>query len=249
MIAHFRNCLATFDRFRYIGWRLLPLTSQITLRLNTGELVSVRRYPKPDLHTAYEVFAAEVYSSPRPLPASSVGRIIDIGANIGCTLIHWCRSYPLAHIDAVEPHPESRSRLLLNVKINRFDDRVSVHPVAAGVSNGNGFLTDDGLKSSLVADPGIGHIPIKIMDFFELVGNEPVDILKIDCEGGEYQILMDPRFESFHARALVMEWHNSRERPLAGKEIMDRLIALGWHLEPSGDDLAQYDTGTLWAYR
>ena len=145
--------------------------------------------------------------------------------------------------------PESRSRLLHNVKINGFDDRVSIYPFAAGVSNGDGFLTDDGLKSSLVAGPGIGRIPIKIVDFFGLAGSEPVDILKIDCEGGEYQILMDPRFESFHARALVMEWHNSRERPRAGKEIMERLVALGWHLESLGDDLAQCDTGTVWAYR
>jgi len=152
-------------------------------------------------------------------------------------------------VDAVEPHPESRSRLLHNVKINGFDDRVSMYPFAAGISNDDGFLTDDGLKSSLVDGPGIGRIPIKIVDFFGLAGSEPVDILKIDCEGGEYQILMDPRFESFHARALVMEWHNSRERPRAGKEIMEQLVALGWHLESLGDDLAQCDTGTVWAYR
>jgi FkbM family methyltransferase len=249
MIAHFRSRLAVFDKIRYIGWRLVPLTSQITVRLETGERISIRRPPEPDLYTAHEVFAAEIYSSPRPLPPDSVGRIIDVGANVGCTVIHWCRNYPRARIDAVEPHPESRSRLVYNVKINGFDDRVTVHPFAAGSSNGDGFLTDDGLKSALIVDTGIGGIPIKIVDFFGLVGDEPVDILKIDCEGGEYPILMDPRFEGFRARALVMEWHNTQKRPRAGKEIMERLVALGWGLERSGDDLAQRDTGMVWDYR
>lgn len=249
MIAHFRNRLASFDRLRYIGWCRIRLTRQITVRLETGELVSIRRPPKPDLHTAHEVFAAELYSSPRPLPADSIERIVDIGANIGCTVIHWCRTYRRARIDAVEPHPESRNCLIHNVKINGFEDRVTVHPVAAGPSDGDGFLTDNGLKSSLIAKGGIGNIPVTIKDFFRLVNDEPVDILKLDCEGAEYQILMDSRFEGFHARALVMEWHNTEERPQAGREIMKRLMALGWNLEPSGDDLARCATGMLWAYR
>lgn len=249
MIAHFRYCLTGFDRLRYIGWRVLPLPHQITVRLDTGELLSIRRPPEPDLHTAHEVFAAEAYSSPRALPADSVQRIVDVGANIGCAVIHWCRNYHRARIDALEPHPESRSRLVHNVKINKFDDRVTVHPFAAGTRNECGFLTDDGLKSSLIADSGIGSIPVKIADFFTLVSDEPVDILKLDCEGAEYQILMDRRFEDFRARALVMEWHNTHERPRAGREIMKRLMALGWSLEPSGDELALCDTGMLWAYR
>jgi FkbM family methyltransferase len=225
------------------------LTRQITVRLETGELVSIRRPPNPDLHTAHEVFVEEVYTSPRQLPVDSVERIVDIGANIGCTVIHWCRRYHRARIDAVEPHPESRGCLLHNLKINGLEDRVTVHPVAAGASDGDGFLTNNGLKSSLTVDSGIGSIPIRIADFFTLVNDEPVDILKLDCEGAEYQILMDSRFEGFRGRALVMEWHNTQEHPQAGRELMKRLMALGWYLEPSRDDFGLCDTGMLWAYR
>ncbi len=246
--THLHSRLRGLDKLRYLTWRLAPLSPEITVRLATGERISIRRPPEPDLHTAYEVFAANAYTSPHILNTASIKRVIDIGANIGCTVVHWCHTYRRARVDAVEPHPRSRKRLIHNVTVNGLEDRVTVHPFAAGTAGKQGFLTDDGLRSTLTDNRGEAGIPIRIVDFYELVGDKPVDLLKLDCEGGEYQIVMDPRFDGFRAQAVVMEWHNNSERPRAAAQMVERLTALRWHVELTDGDPAEGETGLLWAY-
>jgi len=61
--------------------------------------------------------------------------------------------------------------------------------------------------------------------------NAPIDLLKLDCEGSEYGIIMDPRFEELHLNCLVLEWHLTPRRPHADREILQHLRALGWQVE------------------
>jgi hypothetical protein len=84
MTIHLRDCFQTFDKVRYIGWCLMPLTTRITVRLQTGEFLSVRRPPEPDLHTAHEVsrrrsILVHVHREPvRSDESSILGQISDV---------------------------------------------------------------------------------------------------------------------------------------------------------------------------
>jgi len=58
--------------------------------------------------------------------------------------------------------------------------------------------------------PGYGAnkvLPIDVFDFFKAVEGRKIDFLKLDSEGGEYDLVCDPRFADLDARFLVMEWH------------------------------------------
>ena len=75
--------------------------------------------------------AMELNFLKKKLMKDSVFIDIGIGANIGyysCILA----SSDIGRIIAVEPHPFTRERLALNVKINNFHEIVQIAPYALG---------------------------------------------------------------------------------------------------------------------
>jgi FkbM family methyltransferase len=250
-----RDLMPAFSKMRYLAWRALRFPPTITARLSTGETLVVRRAPAGDLGVAYEVFVAEFYRSPRPLPDDSMKLIVDVGANVGYSVSYLARCYPNSRIEAFEPHPVHVRALVRNVKANRLDARVKLHSAAAGVRACRGYLHDFGACSSVVEDAGPGLIPIEIIDFFDCVDSKTIDLLKLDCEGGEYDIIMDPRFEKLDVRCFVVEWHLTLARPHADREILQRLRALDWQLEPVFENRAplprfgMLGSGIVWGYR
>jgi hypothetical protein len=73
-----------------------------------------------------------------------------------------------------------------------------------------------------------------------------IDILKIDIEGGEYELLVDPRFSTLSIRTVVLEWHNSDGIPDGGAWSVSQLESLGYRttISQAGDGW-----GLLWAFR
>jgi hypothetical protein len=99
----------------------------------------------------------------------------------------------------------------------------------------------------MVDVPAGSTLRVPLVDFFETVGTEPIDLLKMDIEGGEYALLSDPRFARLPIRALVMEWHRTRERP-DGKAWCERALAdMGYEVTP-GIWTGEVN-GLLWARR
>jgi hypothetical protein len=113
------------------------------------------------------------------------------------------------------------------VHINNLQERVTGHPVAAGVKTDSAYLVDAGSSSRVTRQNGHGAIPIQTVDFFEAVGTQPIDLLKLDCEGSEYALLMDSRFRKLKVETLVVEWDATPEHPHADDEIAARLQHLG----------------------
>lgn len=242
------------SRIRYVLWRILPARKSIAFRLYSGETIVVRRPPDFDLDVACEVFVSQVYLSPRPL--GSIKLVVDVGANIGCSLAFLARQFPEARIVAFEPHPANAQQAMINIRANNLQDRVDLHLSAAGKKRGTAYITDRSARSHVVQEESAhGLVPIEVADFFDTVGNAQIDLLKIDCEGGEYDLIMDPRFEDLSARAMVMEWHLTPEHPNADVELSDRLVNCGWDLIPVSDYRAHDSesglcgNGVLWGFR
>jgi FkbM family methyltransferase len=257
MARYLRNLMPLPSKLRFILWRIAPLAREITFSLRTGEVLTMRRAPNLDLEVAFEVFASKIYLSPRPLRADSVRCVVDIGANVGYTVVFLARSFPDAQIVAFEPHPDNARIAMRNIAANHLDGRTTLHVAAAGITPGPAYLTDDSSASRVNASRNhkVDVLPVKMMDFFETIGSREVDLLKIDCEGGEYDIVMDPRFESLNARAVAMEWHRTLERPRADTELIGRLRECGWDVVPMTaystpfSDFQFLGNGLLWGYR
>jgi FkbM family methyltransferase len=195
-----------------------------------------------DYGVAFDVFWRGCYRCPEPV--SQVTRIVDLGANVGYSCLFWCQEYPEARVTAFEPHPKHLTAIAGHLSTNGFSDRVEIVGAAAGVAEATAYLTDAG-SSSTITNSSAGFA-VPVVDVFQtLVG--PIDILKIDIEGGEYGLLGDQRFGSVQARIVVLEWHDSAACPDGREWCQDRLQSFGYRTRIGIEDLPM--AGLIWGFK
>jgi len=128
-------------------------------------------------------------------------QIVDVGANVGAyTLIMAKQTGSTGKVIAFEPNPEVSQRLEHNIRLNHFEDRVSLIPFA--LSDREGELTlyvprsDEPHRgiSSLYKYVNVLTDQIKVEvkpldNIFANLGLNRLDFLKIDTEGYDTLIL------------------------------------------------------------
>lgn len=138
----------------------------------------------------------------------------DIGASIGLFSV-----YAASRADKVisfEPDPEIRARLIENIELNKFSEKVSVLGNAIGDKDGDMQLNSDGVDGM---SPSIAElnrhknsitIPIRTMDSLLADNVMMPTVIKIDIEGAELMALRGGK-ELFSAatkpRLLFIEVH------------------------------------------
>jgi FkbM family methyltransferase len=244
-----REVISSRSLLPYLAWRAgLNGRSDKQVRLTSGEKVILRPPPTNDLGNAMEVFLFSIYESPRRLPG--LQRIVDLGANVGYSVVYFAHRFPAAEIVAWEPHPDHVRQLTANVTTNCLEHRVSIYPVAAGSRNETKWLIDQGTSSHVVDEHAPNSIRIDVRDWLEHAHAQPIDLLKVDIEGGEYDLLFDPRFGELNVSRLVVECHCNPARLRGDEEIAARLRVLGY--EVSAGHVAYVDgqrVAMLWGFR
>ena len=166
----------------------------------------------------YEIFAEDCYHfawflgelSGQPL------NVIDIGGQIGTFSCRLAQLEPKATIRTYEPSPTSASVLRRNVERNGFVDRVTVFQEALAATIGTAELDDNeggSGKNSLVGAQGssVATVTVKTTTFDAVVAaaGVPIKVVKIDCEGAEYDLVAASSPESWATvDRLVIEYHN-----------------------------------------
>jgi FkbM family methyltransferase len=163
-------------------------------------------------------------------------QIVDIGANIG-TFSKLCSVlFPDAVVHAYEPYPAAFAWL----KENAANTKIVPHPCA--VADVDGVLTfnpgeDSGL-GRLAAD---GALRVDAVSAARTGDPGPIDLLKLDCEGGEWAIFETPELLA-RTRRLCMEYHVGDGRDLAA--LKSRLAAAGHRITHLADQ-PQTNSGHL----
>lgn len=121
--------------------------------------------------------------------------VLDIGAFIGDTAVYFaCRG--AKKIVAYEPNPTTADMAKENAMLNGYADKIAV--VNAGIGSENGFLQlDNECKVKKVS----------IKSALDLIGY--VDLLKMDCEGAEWEIMAKSVNEGLLEKVgkIIMEVH------------------------------------------
>jgi len=165
--------------------------------------------------------------------------VLDIGAHVGTFACALAQRAGQARIVCVEPSPVTSGWLARNLEANDLSGRVTILRAAVADTDGEGTLWESGdvsRESSTVKERG-KPVPVRTVSLESLVlqAGGPPEVVKIDCEGGEYDaILSSPDWCWKGVRYLFLEHH-----PVAGHcfdELRDRLHRLG--LEPLWHDLS-----------
>ncbi len=180
-----------------------------------------------------EVWIDQIYT-PTGYEIKDGDTVIDIGANIGVFAIFAATRAKNTTILAFEPFPENVRILIENVT-NSGLQNVKVFPKAVAGTSKERILevSDSWIKHSLSRlDSTKEGISIRSISFDQVMKKiEKCDLLKIDCEGSEYEIFYGASRESMaKVKKIVGEFHNRDENGMNGRALCKFLESHGFRL-------------------
>jgi FkbM family methyltransferase len=179
--------------------------------------------------------------------------IVDVGANAGFFSLFMAARFPASKIFAFEPLPANFSHLQRHFQLNSRKALVCQNKAVAGKK---GFIelyynpdanftalasmhtAFDGSNTSRVE---VEAVPLP--DIFSQFRIESVDLLKLDCEGAEYDILYHcPDQQLSRVRMIAMETH-------PGTGINETTEAICQFLAGKGVKFKTGSNNFVWAWR
>jgi FkbM family methyltransferase len=139
--------------------------------------------------------------------------VIDVGAHIGSFSI--CSALKGARILALEPVPDNYELLVKNIRLNNLQGQVKLFNLAMWSSSGEQTLriADDstggsGFYYNKDTAPAISTRCVRLEEFMDAEGIASCDLLKLDCEGAEFEILSAMGRETWNrVKTIILEYH------------------------------------------
>ena len=176
--------------------------------------------------------------------------VIDVGANIGVFATYAATRAPGVKVYSYEPFPENVSWLRRNLAESRLAN-VQVHQQAVAGSSGARLLrvslTNWGvhrLAEQGIEGEGLQVSCVRLDEIINTNGVEQCALLKIDCEGGEYEILQNCAPDTLkRVRKIVIEYHEGPEHAGTGRELCRFLQSRSFRIDQF--ESAGVDSGYL----
>ena len=184
------------------------------LKLKSGK--SITSPPGEPLAFLFEEIWGQKDYTPAGLEIPSGATVVDIGANVGVFTL-WAVMHGAARVIAVEPSPRMHEYLSRNVSSNRLDNVTVVQAACAG-RKGEAVLYSRGIEvaNTLYCQDALGstfeelcRTPVATLDdIFKLYEVESCGLLKLDCEGAEYEVLLGASDDVLRRISkITMEYH------------------------------------------
>jgi len=153
----------------------------------------------------------------RDAPLEPGWTVVDVGAAFGDFTVHAARLCPRGTVHAFEPLPENFRRLEEHLRLNGVANvRASAEAIAASPGTLT-LYTVTGLTGQHrtagdergAAEPAL-RVPATTLErVFEERRIERCDLLKIDCEGAEFEIVLGlPKAVLGRTARIVLEYHD-----------------------------------------
>ena len=216
-------------------------------------LASGLRFDILDASDAWTLVQVAARNDYRIRPTEPWQTVIDIGANLGVFAVLAAKAAPDARILCYEPGSDTCRLLRRNVQANDIGDRTEIHEVAVAGSEGRASLS--GRRSStrrLVTDgrgrrDAIDVETVTLEAIFQQHRIAQCDMLKMDCEGSEYEIVLGCRRHVLERiQRMVVEYHEAGS-PGSSRALVQELRNCGFRVEELVDPLAR--TGYLFGTR
>jgi len=201
--------------FRRLRANAVPGNEPVAVRIRPlgNEVVWCRPGTK-DAVVLWATFHGRHHLPPGRLPRECV--ILDLGANVGYTALHFAHLYPRARIVAVEM--DGGNCLMASRNLERVKERCAVINVAIWSSDGEVRYAGPNEESYRVVDRGeVGAsaartVPSRtVQTVLDENRMEIVDYLKMDVEGAESEILRGNIDWTRRVMSMKIEVHRPEE--------------------------------------
>jgi FkbM family methyltransferase len=169
----------------------------------------------------YEVFEKEDYKFLNVKDKN----VLDIGAFVGDSAIYFILK-GAKKVYAIEPHPDAYKEMLENIKLNNMEDKII--PINIGINYEKDYIFINTKNFAQIAgsffnsnNKGIKIPAGKLSDIIDKY-NIDAQILKMDCEGCEYDIILKDYDTIKEFEEIGFEYHiNQIKTPI--NKLLDKL--------------------------
>lgn len=168
-----------------------------------------------------EIFKWKEYKASGSIIKNNKNPILDAGAHIGVFSLYTKAINPGARVYALEPEKNNFDLLKKNLDANKFFDVKTFNiALAERTCKRILFISDDNINHSLLPEPGENQdsprVSIQAYSFGDFLSQQKilkVGLLKMDIEGGEYEILESMSPEDFSKiENIILEYHEYNGR-------------------------------------
>jgi len=250
MIRYYR-LFKTFKNWRlYLAYKFgLIKVKTLIFETRNGIIVEV---PIRLLHTFKEIFMDECYLAGLERNIAPGANIIDIGANAGYFTLFSASAFPQAKLFSFEPVPVNYAQLKRHRDLNDTC-KISCFPLAVAGHSGKINLTFDPsdsfttsatmFTSDKAAEKPLAVPCVTLQELMDENGIGKCALLKMDCEGAEYEILYNcPPDYLRRIDQIAMEVH-------CGEKENQTIKALEIFFRQQGFSTRRRPVGMLWAWR
>ena len=215
------------------------------VKLHNGVVLSAP--PEVNLDFLFhEVWLDKVYCPPG-YEIEKDNTVIDIGANIGVFAVFAATRASNVKVLAFEPFPENTDWLRKNISESHLSNVTVYQQAVAAVTEERILQTSDSWIMHSLSETAAeknetanenGHsVHVQCVSFNDIIERIPkCDLLKIDCEGSEYEIFYLSSSETLNkVRRIVGEFHPRDKDKNNGKTLCR-------FLETKGFDITHYET-------
>ena len=221
----------------------LKLTKKPTVIFETKEGIKIMiRVNSTDIMALTHVWLIEEYSK-YDFKIEKTDTVIDVGAHIGLFSLHTSQICKNGKIYAFEPMIENYDILKSNIQLNNFSN---IKAENCAISNSSSKITiyqnnDESGHSKFIETNNPIEVNSKSLN--EIFNDEKIkkcDLLKLDCEGSEYEIidsLEDKNFEKIEK--MIIEYHLADSHPELLNKLKNKLKIKMYKIsiEPLFDDI------------
>ncbi len=217
----------------------------VVLRTHYGLNLTVRQNIW-DVNIIREILFDKPYTRHLSLPSNPL--VVDIGGYIGDFSLYAVKYLNARQVIVYEPTAENFVLLTQNVQSNGYADRITAVNAAVGSS-------DEMTLNVQVQENNEIHASahwykdaekratrsVTLPDVFEIHRIDSIDLLKVDCEGAEYQVFSATPDDVFtRIRNIAFEFHHVDGFETKLPSLLNRLESLGYTLRRDAEIISAY---------
>jgi FkbM family methyltransferase len=157
------------------------------------------------LHSFQEIFVRKLYEFQSTYDCPI---IMDLGANIGLSVLFFKSNYPNSTIIALEPDPLIFKYLEENIKNNGYSDIVLLQKAAWTKDEKIRFFQEGSDGGRISIDTTENAITVDAIKLGALIEKYKPVFLKMDIEGAEAEVLIDCKNNLGGIKWLFVEYHS-----------------------------------------